>query len=26
VGHWEIDGDWIDIGRPVDLREERGTT
>jgi len=25
VGHWEIDGDWIDIGRPEDLREARGT-
>ena len=25
VGHWEIDGDWIDIGRPQDLREARGT-
>ena len=25
VGGWEIDGDWIDIGRPEDLDTARGT-
>jgi len=24
VGQWEIDGDWIDIGRPEDLNVARG--
>ena len=24
VGTWEIDGDWIDIGRPEDLHTARG--
>ena len=24
VGGWEIDGDWIDIGRPEDLNSARG--
>ena len=25
VGTWEIDGDWIDIGRPEDLHTARGS-
>jgi dTDP-glucose pyrophosphorylase len=24
VGSWEIDGDWVDIGRPEDLDTARG--